>query len=214
MEHTIHPMQPPFPAQASEEHNALETARLRLRRFTESDADALLAIYSDEETNTFLPWFPIKTISEAKAALQTRYLDAYAAGEQYRYAVCFKSDNVPIGYVHVSGDASHDLGYGLRHEFWHMGIITEACTTVLDKLRRDGIRYVTATHDVQNPRSGAVMRKLGMTYQYSYEEQWQPKDIRVLFRLYQLNLDGQTDRVYLDYWERFPKHFIEPNLNN
>ena len=29
--------------------------------------------------------------------------------------------------------------------------------------------------------------KLGMSYQYSYEEQWQPKDIKVTFRLYRLN---------------------------
>ena len=35
-----------------------------------------------------------------------------------------------------------------------------------------------------------------MKYQYSYEEQWQPKNFLVTFRMYQLNLDGNTDRVY------------------
>ena len=50
--------------------------------------------------------------------------------------------------------------------------------------------FVTATHDVNNPRSGAVMRRLGMRYCYSYREQWQPKDLSVVFRLYQLDLDG------------------------
>ena len=40
------------------------------------------------------------------------------------------------------------------------------------------------------------MKQLGMRYQYSYEELWQPKNIPVTFRLYQLNLDGQEDRVY------------------
>lgn len=39
------------------------------------------------------------------------------------------------------------------------------------------------------------MKRIGMEYQYSYEEQWQPKDILVTFRMYQLNLDGQEDRV-------------------
>lgn len=47
---------------------------------------------------------------------------------------------------------------------------------------------------MNNPNSGAVMKKLGMVYQYSYEEQWQPKDIPVLFRLYQMDLDGNSGR--------------------
>lgn len=40
------------------------------------------------------------------------------------------------------------------------------------------------------------MQQMGMKYCYSYEEQWQPKDLWVTFRMYQLNLDGQKDRVY------------------
>ena len=35
----------------------LETPRLILRPFAEEDADAVFAVYSDRETNTFLPWF-------------------------------------------------------------------------------------------------------------------------------------------------------------
>ncbi len=33
------------------------------------------------------------------------------------------------------------------------------------------------------------MQNIGMRYCYSYQEQWQPKDILVTFRLYQLDLD-------------------------
>ncbi|EEY35415.1 hypothetical protein HMPREF0554_1952, partial [Pseudoleptotrichia goodfellowii F0264] len=61
------------------------------------------------------------------------------------------------------------------------------CKAVIEQLKKDGIPYITATHDINNPRSGEVMKKLGMSYQYSYEEQWQPKDIKVTFRLYRLN---------------------------
>ena len=53
------------------------------------------------------------------------------------------------------------------------------------------------------------MKNLGMIYQYSYEEQWQPKNIPVTFRMYQLNFDGENDRVYKKYWEQYPVHFIE-----
>lgn len=48
-----------------------------------------------------------------------------------------------------------------------------------------------------------------MKYCYSYEKQWQPKDLWVTFRMYQLNLDGQKDRVYKKYWDLYDTHSIE-----
>ena len=92
-------------------------------------------------------------------------------------------------------------------------MISEACRAVVGQVKRDGLPYITATHDVNNPRSGGVMRRLGMNYQYSYEEQWQPKDILVTFRMYQLNLDGNQDRVFQKYWEESEKHFVEADID-
>lgn len=102
----------------------IETERLLLRRFTENDLKALLLIYGDEEVNTYLPWFPVKSQKEAKALFE----------------------------------------------------------------------------ELRNTASGNVMKRLGMRYQYSYEEQWQPKDILVTFRMYQLNLNGEQ-KVFRKYWE-------------
>ena len=187
----------------------IETQRLILRRFTQDDARALYQILSDEEVNTFLPMFPLKTMEEANAYIQKQYLDTYQEPFGYRYAVCLKTDHIPIGYVQVSSSESHDFGYGLRKDFWHKGIITEAGRAVVEELRNSGMPFITSTHDIKNPRSGEVMKKLGMIYQYSYEEQWQPKNIPVTFRMYQLNFDGENDRVYKKYWEQYPVHFIE-----
>ena len=44
------------------------------------------------------------------------------------------------------------------------------------------------------------------------KEQWQPKDFPVIFRFYQLNLDGQEDRVDQKLWNKYQEHFIEPGL--
>ncbi|MFR1709539.1 MAG: GNAT family N-acetyltransferase [Clostridium sp.] len=188
--------------------SAIETERLILRKFTEKDVDAFFEILSDKEVNKFLPMFPLKDIEEAKKHLQERYLVA----DGYHYAICLKVDNVPIGFINVSDNESYDFGYGLKKEFWNKGIVTEASKAVIEQLKKDGMLYITATHDVKNPRSGAVMKKIGMTYQYSYEEQWQPKDILVTFRMYQLNFDDQKDRVYKEYWNKYPVHFIEKDV--
>lgn len=187
----------------------LETKRLILRKFTENDIEALFNIYKDEDVNTYLPWYTVKSLKEAKTFFDEKYLAAYRMDKGYRYAICLKTDNVPIGYVNVSVDDHHDLGYGLRKEFWHKGIVTEASKAVIEQVKKDGFLYITATHDVKNPRSGGVMKQLGMSYKYSYEEQWQPKDILVTFRMYQLNFDGQEDRTYKKYWDNSSVHFVE-----
>ncbi|MBS7175752.1 GNAT family N-acetyltransferase [Massiliimalia timonensis] len=188
---------------------ALETDRLILRKFTEKDLAALLDIYRDKEVNIYLPWFPLESMADAKAFFEERYEAVYTQPCGYRYAICLKQDDIPIGYINVSTDDSHDLGYGLRKEFWHQGIVSEAAKAVVEQVKKDGMTYITATHDINNPRSGNVMKALGMKYQYSYEELWQPKNFLVTFRMYQLNFDGNDERVYREYWDRYENHFVE-----
>ena len=190
----------------------LETPRLILRKFTEQDIEALFLILKDEEVNRFLPWYPLKSIDEANQFYKERYAVKYAQPQGYAYAICLKEDNYPIGYIKVDMEDHHDFGYGLRKEFWHRGIVTEAGKAVIEQVKKDGLPYITATHDRNNPRSGGVMRNAGMKYQYSYEEQWQPKNISVIFRMYQLNLDGDENRIYRKYWDESDVHFVEPDL--
>ena len=189
----------------------LETERLILRKFIENDIEAMYRIYSDKEVNKFLPWFPLESLEETRLFFKERYASKYVQPQAYAYAVCLKKDNIPIGYINVDMEEHHDFGYGLRKEFWHQGIITEAGKAVVAQVKKDGIPYITATHDRNNPRSRNVMKNIGMKYQYSYEEQWQPKDILVTFRMYQLNFDEQKDRVYMKYWNNSNAHFIEVN---
>lgn len=189
----------------------LETERLLLRPFVLKDREAILNIFGDRQANVYLPWFPLQNMEEAERFFEERYAQLYRRPRGYGYAVCWKEENIPIGYVNVSMEESHDLGYGLRHEFWQCGIATEAVRTVADRVRLDGLPYLTATHDVNNLRSGRVMQKLGMQYCYSYQEQWQPKNILVTFRMYQMNFDS-GDGTYLEYWNRSAVHFVEKIL--
>ena len=186
----------------------LYTGRLILRKFTADDIDAIYEIYADKAANVFLPWHALTKFAQAEEVYRQKYAQFYRRRSGYRYAVCLKDDNVPIGYIHLADDDSFDLGYGLRRPFWGRGIATEACRAVVDRLKLDGVPFITATHDVNNPASGAVMKKLGMRYTYSYREQWQPKNISVLFRMYQLSFDADIG-VFKKYWYMYPEHFIE-----
>ncbi|WP_329974107.1 GNAT family N-acetyltransferase, partial [Fusobacterium ulcerans] len=50
----------------------LETDRFILRNFEKKDIEALYFLLKDTEVNTFLPWFPVKTLEEAKIFFEKR----------------------------------------------------------------------------------------------------------------------------------------------
>lgn len=186
----------------------LITERLVLRKFKDSDLEALFLILKDIEVNRFLPWYPVKNLEETKRIYEEKYLKKYKEKYGYAYAICLKNDNFPIGYINVDVREPYDFGYALRKEFWHQGITSEAVKAVIEEVKKAGFLYITATHDINNPRSGSVMKACGMKYCYTYEEKWQPKNINVFFRMYQLNFDYK-DRVCKKYWEMYSNHFIE-----
>ena len=142
----------------------METDRLLLRRFSGEDAEALLAFLGDPEVNEFLPMFPLRDAAEAERYL--RYIGDWGPAGRTLCSLPGKGRSCRLRAC--GGDDSRDLGYALGRAFWNHGICTEACRAVIARLKRTGAPYVTATHDVNNPRSGAVMRAVGMTYRYSY----------------------------------------------
>ena len=184
----------------------LTTERLLLRKWTPDDLPDILRLFGDAETNRFLPWYPLKTLEEAAAFWAERLAPQENGG--LHAALCLRESGEIIGYLNVSPGPAYDLGYGLLGTHRGKGYATEAALAVLDHLAARGLPYVTATHDVANPKSGAVMRRLGMEYRYSYLEHWQPKNIPVVFRLYLKSMDGR-ERPFPLYWEQSLIHFVE-----
>lgn len=185
----------------------LNTQRLILRKFNENDLEAFCDIFSNKEVNQFLPWFPLKNLAEAKSFYQERYASIYQKKQGYTYAICLKENNTPIGHINIDLDESHDLGSGLKKEYWHQGIVSEAVKAIIQQSQKERLNYLTA---IKNIHSGHVMKKAGMHYCYSYKEQWIPKNIPVIFRMYQINLD-EKKRIYQNYWNQYA-HFIEENI--
>ena len=153
----------------------LETEHLILRKFAENDIEALFLILKDKEVNKFLPWYPVKNFEESKIFYEERFASKYAQAQAYAYAICLKEDNFPIGYIKVDMEDHHDFGYGLRKEFWHMGIATEAGKAVVEQVRKDGLPYITATHDKMcirdSPKSCLIRAKIPFSGYRRIEEE-------------------------------------------
>lgn len=153
----------------------------------------------------------LKIFRGGKRFFERKFKAVYDSVAGYHYAICLKENNIPIGYVKADIDEPYDFGYGIKKEYWGQNIVVEAGKTLLAKLKENGFPYVTATHDIHNSRSGSVLKKLGFTYKYTYQELWQPKNFLVNFRLFQLNF-GQNDHVYKGYWDQYAIRYIEEGL--
>ena len=53
---------------------------------------ALFELLRDEDFNTVLPWFPVRSLDETAAFYERRFKDS-----EYAFAICLKADDTPIG---------------------------------------------------------------------------------------------------------------------
>jgi len=94
---------------------------------------------------------------------------AFERGESVDFAIESRDEGVLVGAIGLGLEQEHDraeLGYWIGVPFWSRGYATEAGRAVLayafDSL---GLQRVYAFHFANNPASGRVLRKIGMTHE-------------------------------------------------
>lgn len=148
----------------------IETRRLILRPFTMDDAEAMFRNWhADEEVTKFLTWQAVKSVEETKAVLQS-WVTSYADPSFYQWAIELKELQEGIGSLSVVGkeertDTIH-IVYAIGKKWWHKGITTEAFQAIIPFLFQEvGANRIESQHDPNNPHSGQVMKKCGLTYE-------------------------------------------------
>ena len=145
----------------------IETHRLILRKFRLEDAEDMFNNWaSDPEVTRFLTW-PCHAGAEISRMVLTDWIGHYEEGGFFNWAIEWKDTGEAIGNIAVvSVDAdteSAEIGYCLGRMYWGRGIMPEALRAVMDYLFDTvGMNRITAYHDVNNPKSGRVMKKAGM----------------------------------------------------
>ena len=148
----------------------LETGRLILRALTVDDSEAVFVWASDPEVNRYMS-YPLHTdIEVTRQWLRSVEQDAeaQAAKENYTFGFVRRSDGLLIGSGGIRGqeDGTWDFGYNLRRDCWGQGYTTEAVKVMIDFARRRGAKVFAAHHAVDNPASGRVMEKCGLTFRH------------------------------------------------
>ena len=148
----------------------LETERLVLRPLAPEDAEAVYRNWaSDEEVTRYLTWQPHES-AEASAAFIRRMTELCEAPSAYNWGIELKELGQVVGsisVVHAEEDiGALELGWALGRAWWGRGIMPEAAGRVLRFLFEEvGADRIVARHDVDNPKSGRVMQKIGMRHE-------------------------------------------------
>ncbi len=149
----------------------IETERLILRPFTMEDAEPMLRNWaSDDAVTKFLTW-PTHDSVEVTCAVLADWTARYAKSDYYQWAIVLKDNGPePIGSIAVVGYrpdiAQASMGYCMSRAHWGFGLMAEALRALIDFLFDEvGFNRIEADHDPNNPNSGRVMQKAGMTFE-------------------------------------------------
>lgn len=147
----------------------LETARLRLRRLNMRDAQDIYDYGRDPAVARHVLWDAYRSVSEARSYLRFM-LRKYRLGEPASWGIEWKASGRiigTIGFMWIQREnASAEFGYSLSRLYWNRGIMTEALSALIDHgFRSMNLNRIEAQHETENPASGAVMRKCGMTHE-------------------------------------------------
>ncbi|MBO4724195.1 MAG: GNAT family N-acetyltransferase [Bacteroidaceae bacterium] len=143
----------------------METERLILRPWRESDAEALFKYASDPDVGPRAGWPPHKSVEESLDIIRTVF------NTPTMWAVELKETGEAIGCVgylpaSVSNlqipDDQCEVGYWIGKPYWGRGICTEALRLVIDYCFN--VKHFTILWGdffPSNPASGRVMTKCG-----------------------------------------------------
>ena len=147
----------------------LETKRIWLRPFEESDAEDLYAYAKDPRVGPAAGWKPHESVEESLEIIRTVFAAPHV------FAIVEKEGGKVIGSAGFVGrkyggtyTASDEIGYSLSPDFWGRGIMSEAVAELIRYgFEERGLDAIWCSHYEENLRSKRVMEKSGFTYLFS-----------------------------------------------
>ena len=160
----------------------IETERLILREFRESDLDGMFELDSDPEVHRYLGNKPVKTKEESQRIIASA-LKQYKERGIGRWAVIEKSSGEFVGWsglklnteYNMNGFTKYyDVGYRLIKRYWGKGFATEsgkaAVNYAFNVLK---LPELYATTEIGNQASHNALLKIGLHYveDFYFEEE-------------------------------------------
>ncbi|MBV4192560.1 GNAT family N-acetyltransferase [Bacteroides fragilis] len=145
----------------------LETERLLLRPFRETDLQELFECCQNPNLGNNAGWEPHKSIEDSKEILHTVFM-----GNEGVFAMILKENNSLVGSIGIIPDPKREnprtrmLGYWLKECHWGKGIASEATHAVLDYgFNVLGLHLISANCYPHNTRSRHLLERHGFVYE-------------------------------------------------
>lgn len=147
----------------------LETQRLLLRPFEETDAADLYAYARDPRVGPDAGWKPHESVEESRQIIRTVFAAPHV------FAVVDKASGRVVGSAGFVGrhqtllpGPDDEIGYALNPEFWGRGLIPEAVRELLRYgFEELGLAAIWCGHYDFNDRSRRVVEKCGFRWQFT-----------------------------------------------
>ncbi len=145
-----------------------ESGRLAFRNWSQDDLKVFAQMNADDSV---MEHFPTRLSEEETKAYMVRLHDHYKIWGYTYYAVDLKESDEFIGFIGLAYKEYHatftpcvDIGWRLKSRAWGKGYATEGAKRCLEHGFQDlGLDRIIATCTVNNLKSEAVMKKIGMT---------------------------------------------------
>ncbi len=149
-----------------------ETDRLIIRKWEDEDYLDLYEYASDKEVTKYLTFKTYESVENAKERIKFMK-ECYENGiEKTDYAIMLKIEGKVIGSIglglsHIQrAGGTISIGYLMNKKYHGKGFMTEAVRGMFKYIKENNIaKRIEAFHDVENYRSGNVMKRAGMTFE-------------------------------------------------
>lgn len=179
----------------------METERLLLRKWEETDAESLFEYASDLDVGPIAGWPPHRSAEESLDVIRNVF------GGAECYAVCEKENGKAIGAIELKlngytdmteRDDECELGYWLGKPFWGRGYMPEAAKEIIRRGFEDlGMNKIWCGYYDGNRKSARVQEKLGFVYHHTCKDVPVPllNEVRV----------GHTNVMTKEHWKELYK---------
>ncbi len=155
----------------------IDGPRIRLRRVTDDDVDALYRIFSNPEVMRYWSTTPFKDRTAATKLLE-EINDGFRRRAMMKWGVARKSDDQVIGTTTLFNldfnNRRCEVGYGLDRAEWGKGYMNEALNALLEyAFKTLNLHRIEADVDPRNTGSIKTVQRLGFQQEGYLRERWQ-----------------------------------------
>mgnify|MGYP000845712542 FL=1 len=177
----------------------LESQRITLRPFHETDMEIIKSLLNDPLATSNLPWVSAPSHLNAE-----NFYTRLIANSPYFFIIEMKNYDLPIGFMKVSTTQNNLMDFALLQEYWQRDVLIEAFQLIQPYLIQQGIPSLSIQIASDHEDSCNFAKRTGFLYEYSYSI-----EDGSTVRLYQKILNPQKARFSPDMWKEYSEHFIE-----